>query len=450
MTKQLKKHVENQSQSGRSMIEMLGVLAIIAILSIGGIVGFRLAMNYYQANQIAHEMNIMRTDAQIKIAQGVEKLTLGSPYDAHKINFNDYGTDFGCALADDENVELGDEIFCYVANAYYIELQNIPEGVCKPLARLINGMDNLIDFYVNEPDAEGENKDTCNKDFNTLTVVFGADSDSNAVKCDDADECPDNLPICLNHVCVECETYHDCQGETPQCDEASHTCKSCAEIDPNKPLWDNNECKDCPEDQPWNGESCGCKDNSLCFTAFGNDDYYCHKTKKTNLIDGETGACKKIDLPIHKTLSDGVEVWLSANIVNYWNTCRLCEARAGKDGTHCSENSYQSPNMVDLDFFQCADKEKIAQTFQDNTDFWCHKTSADITVYDANNVPDRVKEIAALLAFDETAPWLTDVSPELNKTLRMSLHRDARTPGWIGACVYGHDEVGGNHFPICR
>ena len=75
------KQLENQSQSGRSMIEMLGVLAIIAILSIGGIIMFRYAMNYYQANQIAHEMNIMRTDAQIKIAQGTEKLILGEPYD---------------------------------------------------------------------------------------------------------------------------------------------------------------------------------------------------------------------------------------------------------------------------------------------------------------------------------------------------------------------------------
>ena len=95
--------IKTHSQSGRSMIEMLGVLAIIAILSIGGIVGFRLAMNYYQANQIAHEMNMMRTDAQIKIAQGAEELMLGEPYDPVSdsqlghIQFNDaYLVDFDC------------------------------------------------------------------------------------------------------------------------------------------------------------------------------------------------------------------------------------------------------------------------------------------------------------------------------------------------------------------
>ena len=218
-----KKQVQNEAQEGRSMIEMLGVLAIIAILSIGGIVGYKLAMNHYQANQIAHEINLMRTDAQIKIAQGTENLTLGSPYDENKINFNDYGTVFGCALADEDTVELGD-IPCHVANAYYIELKEIPEGVCKPLARLINGMDNLIDFYVNDPNAAEENKDTCNKDFNTLTVIFGADSD--AVKCDDVSECPENLPICFNHMCVECETNAQCsaRGKDPYCDEETHRC----------------------------------------------------------------------------------------------------------------------------------------------------------------------------------------------------------------------------------
>lgn len=39
-------------ESGRSMVEMLGVLAIIGVLSIGGIAGYTMAMNRYKANQI--------------------------------------------------------------------------------------------------------------------------------------------------------------------------------------------------------------------------------------------------------------------------------------------------------------------------------------------------------------------------------------------------------------
>ena len=42
----------NTNESGRSMVEMLGVLAIIGVLSIGGIAGYTLAMNRYRANEI--------------------------------------------------------------------------------------------------------------------------------------------------------------------------------------------------------------------------------------------------------------------------------------------------------------------------------------------------------------------------------------------------------------
>ena len=40
------------NESGRSMVEMLGVLAIIGVLSIGGIAGYTMAMNRYRANEI--------------------------------------------------------------------------------------------------------------------------------------------------------------------------------------------------------------------------------------------------------------------------------------------------------------------------------------------------------------------------------------------------------------
>ncbi len=40
------------NESGRSMVEMLGVLAIIGVLSIGGISGYTMAMNRYRANEI--------------------------------------------------------------------------------------------------------------------------------------------------------------------------------------------------------------------------------------------------------------------------------------------------------------------------------------------------------------------------------------------------------------
>ena len=43
------------SQSGRSMIEMLGVLAIIGVLSVGGIAGYSKAMEQYKLNKVLNQ-----------------------------------------------------------------------------------------------------------------------------------------------------------------------------------------------------------------------------------------------------------------------------------------------------------------------------------------------------------------------------------------------------------
>ena len=40
-------------ESGRSMVEMLGVLAIIGVLSVGGIAGYSLSMRRHRANGVA-------------------------------------------------------------------------------------------------------------------------------------------------------------------------------------------------------------------------------------------------------------------------------------------------------------------------------------------------------------------------------------------------------------
>lgn len=45
-------------ESGRSMVEMLGVLAIIGVLSVGGIAGYNTAMNRHKANQWINKYTI--------------------------------------------------------------------------------------------------------------------------------------------------------------------------------------------------------------------------------------------------------------------------------------------------------------------------------------------------------------------------------------------------------
>ncbi len=465
MTMQSKKQIQNQSQSGRSMIEMLGVLAIIAILSIGGIVGYRLAINYYQANQIAHEMNIMRTDAQIKIAQGTEKLMLGEPYDPISesqlghIQFNDdYPIDFACALADDEAVELSN-ISCHVANAYYIELQNIPEGVCRPLAELVNGMNNIIAFDVNkneypetgkceagngnvlnavfsaeavselkvcaeDTDCESESAPYCDlsrhvcvrcyedsqcahnqycENNTCVTCESGVWNGTDCVECTADDDCADKTDTLVcnteEYRCVECLTYSDCKNEErPQCDEASHTCKSCIDIDSEKPVWADTQCVQCvnstdcettlvckentcspceTEDEcQAKGENYHCSKDKTCIQCLDNQvwddeskecvecttDDDCTDTPDTPKCNTTTNQCvecetnedcfeKDIKKPVCNTEQGSCESCPTATPIWYNNTCVECTANAqclerGKD-PYCNKETYRCESCPD-------------------------------------------------------------------------------------------------------
>jgi len=42
------------TETGRSMVEMLGVLAIIGVLSVAGIAGYTMAMKKYRANEVVN------------------------------------------------------------------------------------------------------------------------------------------------------------------------------------------------------------------------------------------------------------------------------------------------------------------------------------------------------------------------------------------------------------
>ncbi len=65
-----------KQESGRSMVEMLGVLAIIGVLSIGGIAGYMLSMNRFRANDLIDKASKFASLAysakQLADAQGQE------------------------------------------------------------------------------------------------------------------------------------------------------------------------------------------------------------------------------------------------------------------------------------------------------------------------------------------------------------------------------------------
>ena len=51
------------NESGRSMVEMLGVLAIIGVLSVGGLAGYTVAVRKNRANEVARIISLMGVEA---------------------------------------------------------------------------------------------------------------------------------------------------------------------------------------------------------------------------------------------------------------------------------------------------------------------------------------------------------------------------------------------------
>lgn len=62
------------NQTGRSMIEMLGVLAIIAVLSVGGIAGYSKAMQEYKINKAISEYSMVLSGTMEYLEQ-IQNLT---------------------------------------------------------------------------------------------------------------------------------------------------------------------------------------------------------------------------------------------------------------------------------------------------------------------------------------------------------------------------------------
>ncbi len=298
MTRQFKKQVQNQSQSGRSMIEMLGVLAIIAILSIGGIVGYKLAMNYYQADQIANEINLMRNDLKVKYALGNEELLLGDPYDDTPENenysghlstqYDRYPVDYDCIRKD-----KAEFYNCREADAYYIKVGNVSKGVCKPLTTLVSAMDGLMYMEINKKvykeddlcdeaneiyiqfDAEDVNgnydsnrpEGWCGKDGDCEEPQVCDKENNTCVECTENTHCASN--ICRkDHTCGECTKDSDCSNPRPICDTESATCMRCAVDDEcqkanvNKPVCDMGTGACCDDSlMTWNGSECVCPED---------------------------------------------------------------------------------------------------------------------------------------------------------------------------------------------
>ena len=119
------------SESGRSLVEMLGTLAIMGILTIGGIVGFNYAMNKQRANATVNYVN------QLAVLGTGQMLAGGTP---KLLDYPDHTpSGYPAKITTDTTV----------SNAFYIEINEVPTPVCDEIISRLDGwkMVNDIGFF---------------------------------------------------------------------------------------------------------------------------------------------------------------------------------------------------------------------------------------------------------------------------------------------------------------
>lgn len=130
------------NESGRSMIEMLGVLAIIGVLSVGGIAGYSKAMNKFKTNKIADNVSMLVANIKTLYAQqntyaglnngtavsmGVVPDELGTAYNNEKATLTN-------AFNGPVFIKQSDSTAANDGKAFTIQFNNLSREACITLA----------------------------------------------------------------------------------------------------------------------------------------------------------------------------------------------------------------------------------------------------------------------------------------------------------------------------
>lgn len=155
--------IDKKLESGRSMVEMLGVLAIVGVLSIGGIVGYQYSMTKRAANELANDLWIEAVNLSVQALQKNNELKIASPKTSG-------GYDVDAFYIDDNK------------NAFEITVDGVPYDVCQQVLNMSwSTPPNKIDI--------GENGDeSCVKDAShIMNFVFDAALQGIDVSSDEGD-----------------------------------------------------------------------------------------------------------------------------------------------------------------------------------------------------------------------------------------------------------------------
>ncbi|MBR4927227.1 MAG: hypothetical protein IKY98_02755 [Alphaproteobacteria bacterium] len=337
------------AQSGRSMVEMLGVLAVIGVLSIGGIMGYSYGMDKYRANEVTNQIMLRAIDLMTQASQNRAELSLTE----WKNESSQY--DFGePAYTNDGSI-----VFDVGTN------NPLPKNICKIVYDNLSTMASQIDINA----VRTESNNACAEE-NEMTFYFEGGI---AATCNPA--CPEGQ-YCDNGICfkgnkpegstlivdMSCSSNADCNKGW------SGTCAYCAQGKCHGTDYDGNSCTitDGNIAGQCYGIQCiakGCTTNNDCkdsrtFCASPNN------SSEARFKENETGSCVPLDF-VRKEIDKKI-YYISSTSVSWWDAEYACHAIGpniemieiddlvkdwdGKTGTH--EPSNLAKRLSDVINFQ--------------------------------------------------------------------------------------------------
>ena len=174
------------SQSGRSMVEMLGTLAIIGVLSIGGVAGYSYAINKHYANELIYDIDILSNEISRYIM----------------VHNPDTLPDDLANTTSRQNHSL--ESFLLDNNYFEIGILNVPQKLCQMLQD--TQWKKPISLYIGGKKYQGN--DLCTSDVvGRVAYVFSDNFGENTnpepenSRCTTSSECA-KCEACENNMCT--------------------------------------------------------------------------------------------------------------------------------------------------------------------------------------------------------------------------------------------------------
>ena len=316
-----------ENESGRSMVEMLGVLAIMGVLAIGGIAGYRYAMDKYNANEILNEVRKRAVTAsqQRILGRTIDLSEWSNTIQGHPVTAADnYG---------------GDTSF------FALTVSGIEKNVCDQVIK--EKIPFAVDTWV------GADSDDCIEGNNDITFAFANTLDGEGATgggeepdpCENV-TCPAETS-CSNGLCL-CPTGQEVCGK--KCCEGGQMCSS---------DWDGGQCVDV---------SGNCATNADCKDADGNVDTtkYCKISASyvgssvTSCYKSYTGRCVyKGDLPAGVAIEGlGTVYRSSSSSMNWWSAKNWCAAQGKRlisaDALGCYRSDGTTPHSGTSRGYCCA------------------------------------------------------------------------------------------------